>query len=319
MNLCYDKNMEMKKCPFLNLCGGCKYDFADQNYRDAKLATLPGIDFTHDAIWGDAGCRRRADFAFVDGAFGFYKNQSKDIVPINNCPNLVPEINAVLPFVAKLPWRGSGSVLITKCENGIDIVVDSVVPHFGPEFKSSVDKLPPQIIRFVWNDKNVRLCTEPEIKFENKVVKYPPRAFLQPSTETEQILRDLVIESVCGAKPVADLFCGLGNFTFATNATGFDIVGNCITRDLFKRPLNAKQLNLYNVVIMDPPRAGAMDQSKELAKSNVKKVIYVSCNPNTFVRDMEILKNGGYEMTVAIPIDQFVGASHWEIFSVFEK
>ena len=311
--------MEMKKCPFFNLCGGCTYDFADPAYRESKLTELPNLNFTHDAMWGDAGARRRADFAFVDSAFGFYKKQSKDIVPITHCPNLVDEINEILPDVAKLPWRGSGGVLITKCENGIDIVVDSVVPHFGAEFKSAVDKLPPQIIRFVWNDKIVRQYAEPEIMFEDKIVKYPPRAFLQPSTETEQILRDFVIESTGNARRVADLFCGLGNFTFATNATGFDIAGNCITRDLFKRPLTSKQLNLYDVVIMDPPRAGAMDQSKELAKSDVKKIIYISCNPNTFVRDMEILMGGGYEITVAIPLDQFVGSAHWEIFSVFEK
>ena len=70
---------------------------------------------------------------------------------------------------------------------------------------------------------------------------------------------------------------------------------------------------------MDPPRAGAEKQSKELSKSNVKRIIYVSCNPNTFVRDAKMLENGGYKMTVAIPVDQFVGANHWEIFSVFEK
>lgn len=317
--LCYDKNMKIKKCPFFNLCGGCRYDFSNEKYRDEKLSVLPNLDYTDDAIWGGAGQRRRADFAFVDGHFGFFKKQSKDIIDIINCPNIVPEINDVLSSVAKLPWSGSGSVLITKCENGIDVVVDSVVPHFSAEFKASVDKLPPQIIRFVWNDKIVRKYTEPEIKFNDKILHYPPRAFLQPTIETEQILRDLVVNYVGGARKVADLFCGLGSFTYATNATGFDIFGNGITRDLFKKPLTIKQLNNYDVVIMDPPRNGADAQSRELAKSNVKKIIYVSCNPNTFIRDKGILEHGDYKMTVAVPVDQFVGASHWEIFSVFEK
>jgi len=80
-----------------------------------------------------------------------------------------------------------------------------------------------------------------------------------------------------------------------------------------------KNLNQYEVVIMDPPRAGAMVQVKELAKSDVKKIIYVSCNPNTFMRDMKILECGGYKITSLIPVDQFVGSNHWEIFSVFEK
>ncbi len=311
--------METKKCPFFGICGGCKYDFADSGYKTQKLSVLPKIQFTDDAIWGTPGCRRRADFAFVDGHFGFFKSQSKDMVDINNCPNVVPEINAILKNIANLPWRGTGSVLITKCENGIDVCVNSDVPYFSADFRKAVEKLPPQIIRFTWNDSVVRKYIDPEIKFNDKIIKYPSNAFLQPTTETEQILRDLVVKYTDGEKRVVDLFCGLGNFTFATNATGFDIVGNGIKRDLFKKPLTVANLKQYDVVIMDPPRAGAEKQSKEIAKSNIKRIIYVSCNPNTFVRDSKILESGGYKMTVAIPVDQFVGSAHWEIFSVFEK
>lgn len=312
-------NMNTKQCPFFNLCGGCRFDFSGENYKREKLSVLPKMNYTDDAIWGRAGTRRRADFAFVGGHFGFFKTKSKDIIDINNCPNLAPEINQVLPAIAKLPWVGSGSVLITKCENGIDVVVDSVVPYFGAEFKSAAEKLPPQIIRFVWNDKVVRKYTEPEIKFNDKILPYPPRAFLQPTVDTEQILRDLVVKHAGKSKRVADLFCGLGNFTYATNATGFDIVGNGIKRDLFKKPVSASALNQYDVVIMDPPRSGALTQSKELAKSNVKKIIYVSCNPDTFIRDEKILALAGYTTTTLIPLDQFVGSAHWEIFSVMEK
>lgn len=311
--------MQNKKCPLFGICGGCQFDFAAENYHAEKLKKLPKIEFTHDAIWGKIGTRRRADFTFVDGHFGFFKAQSKDIVDVKNCPNIVPEINEVLPNIAGLPWRGAGSVLITKCENGIDVAVNSDVPYFNADFKNAVEKLPPQIIRFTWNDSIVRKYTEPEIKFNDKIIPYPTNAFLQPTTETEQILRDLVVQHVGDAKHVVDLFCGLGNFTFATNATGFDIVGNGIKRDLFKKPLTAQNLNQYDVVIMDPPRAGAEKQSKELSKSNIKRIIYVSCNPTTFVRDKKILESGGYKMTVVIPVDQFVGSSHWEIFSVFEK
>lgn len=311
--------MTIKKCPFFNICGGCKYDFTDENYHDQKLRELPNADFTGDAIWTMPGTRRRGDFAFIDKNFGFYKRASKDIVNIDYCPNLCDEINVVLKDIAKLPWTGAGSVLITKCENGIDVGVNSMVPYFNNDFKMAVEKLPPQIIRFTWNDKIVRNYADPEIKFDDKIVSYPTNAFLQPTCESEKILRDLVVKYVNGAARVADLFCGIGNFTFATNAIGFDIVGNGIKRDLFKKPLTAKNLNQYDVVIMDPPRAGAEKQSHELSKSNVKRIVYVSCNPITFIRDKKILCAAGYKTTVLIPVDQFVGSPHWEIFSVFDK
>ena len=307
------------RCPFFNICGGCRYDVSDDKYKQEKLSVLPKIAFTHQPIWGSFGVRRRADFAFTDGHLGFYHKQSKNVIDINKCPNLVPEINTILPYVAKLPWTGSGSVLITKCENGIDINITSVVQYCNTDFKNAVAKLPASIIRVTWNGKEIRKYANPEIKFNDKTVKYPPNAFLQPSTETEQILRDLVVQYVGNSSKVVDLFCGLGSFTLSTNATGFDIFGNGIERDLFKKPLSANNLKQYNVVIMDPPRTGAMAQSKELSKSNVNRIIYVSCNPNTFIRDKQILEKGGYIMTVAIPVDQFVGSEHWETFSVFDK
>jgi len=309
----------MARCPFFDLCGGCVYDFTDAKYRKDKTALLPQIQFTDAPIWGKPGTRRRADFAFTDGHFGFFRKRSKDIVDINKCPNVVDEINAVLPNIAKLPWVGSGSVLITKCENGIDVLITSNVPYFGTDFRNAVEKLPASIIRVMWNDKEIRKYANPEIKFNDKIINYMPGAFLQPTIETEQALRDLVVKYTDNAKKVADLFCGLGNFTFVTNATGFDIVGNGVKRDLFKKPLSAKNLNQYDVVIMDPPRAGAAEQVKELSKSSVKKIIYVSCNPASFIRDAKQLELGGYKMITAILVDQFVGSAHWEIFSVFVK
>lgn len=309
----------MARCPFFDLCGGCVYDFTDAKYRKDKTALLPQIQFTDAPMWGKPGTRRRADFAFTDGHFGFFRKHSKDIVDINKCPNVVDEINDVLPNISKLPWAGSGSVLITKCENGIDVLITSGVPYFGTDFRNAVEKLPASIIRVMWNDKEIRKYANPEIKFNDKIINYMPGAFLQPTIETEQALRDLVVRHTDNAKKVADLFCGLGNFTFATNATGFDIVGNGVKRDLFKKPLSAKNLDQYDVVIMDPPRAGAAEQVKELSKSSVKKIIYVSCNPASFIRDAKQLAKGGYKMTTAIPVDQFVGSAHWEIFSVFVK
>lgn len=307
----------MKTCPFFNRCGGCKFDFASPDYRENKAATLPKLPMTDAPVWVDAGLRRRGDFCFAPGIFGLFEGGTKNIIPITNCPNMTLEINAILPALAALPWVGSGACLVTMCDNGLDVNITASVPYISPEFRRAVEKLP--VLRVTWNDKIIFEKSKPIISFGDKTVEYPSGAFLQPTIHGADVLRDMVVGATGSATRVADLFCGLGNFTFALNADGFDVVGTGAKRDLFKKPLTVAMLNTYDCVVMDPPRAGADAQCRELVKSNVRRVIYVSCNPQTFRRDMETLTRGGYKISQLIPVDQFVGSTHWEIFSVFEK
>lgn len=307
----------MTRCPFFGKCGGCKYDFTSPEYHAQKLQSLPDVKPTSAPVWIPSGTRRRADFCFAPNQFGFYESKTKNIVNIEHCPNLTDGINKILPQMHKLPWCGTGACLITECENGIDIAITSNVPYFTPELRESALKLP--AIRITWNDKIIKQTQQPIIKFGEHTTQYPSNAFLQPSVHGADQLRDLVKKHAARHKKIADLFCGLGNFTFSLNATGFDIVGTGINRDLFKHPLTVGMLNQYDCIVMDPPRAGAKKQCIELIKSNVTKVIYISCNPQTWLSDTEILKSGGYKNTVTIPVDQFAGSGHWEIFSVFEK
>lgn len=308
----------MKKCPFFGICGGCKYDFTAPGYQAEKFSELKNLPLTGNAIWTEPGTRRRADFAFADGHFGFYQKQSKNIIQISSCPLMRKEINELLAHLSALPWSGAGSCLVTVCDNGLDLAITSAVPYFSSEFKNAAEKLP-SVIQVTWNNKIVIQRKIPTITFDNKTVEYPSGAFLQPTEQSEKALRTLVVNAATGAKHVADLFCGLGNFTFALNADGFDIAGTGVKRDLFNHPLTTGMLAKYDCVVMDPPRAGAMAQCKELIKSNVSKIIYVSCNPNTWQRDANILTRGDYQLQTLIPVDQFVGSAHWELFSVFIK
>lgn len=320
----------IKTCPLFSICGGCRYDFASPNYRAEKIKKLNGWDLSSEPFWTDAGQRRRADFCFSGCEFGFYQRGTKNIIHTEKCPNLLPEINAVLPKLAALPWVGTGSALVTVCDNGIDLGVVSDVPYFTREFKESVEKLP--LIRVTWNGNIVMQKTQPKISFAGHTVDYTPNAFLQPTAQSESAMREFVASHIDDGARAADLFCGLGNFTFVANADGqgrdgvskanidgFDVVGTGAKRDLFKNPLSVKMLNTYDVIIMDPPRAGALAQTKLIAESNVKKVIYVSCNPTTLRRDAKILANAGYKITATAAFDQFVGTDHWELAVVFEK
>ncbi|MCL2338725.1 MAG: hypothetical protein FWC51_02095 [Proteobacteria bacterium] len=348
--------MNMNTCPFFGKCGGCGFDVAAANYRDIKLSVLKHIPTTQPPVWINPGTRRRADFSVNGGKFGFFAGHSNDIVPVCECPILTPALNKTLPAVAALPWVGSAGVLMTECANGIDINITSRVPYYSPDFARAAAALPVAVIRATWNGKDIFRRMQPFIEFANARVPFPAGAFLQPSVAGENALRELIGDSIAptqeslsdkspsdsippptklGAGKVLDLFCGLGAFTLPFGATGFDNFAPGIdalndaartphlratVRDLFKRPLSARELTKYNAVIMDPPRAGAESQCREIATTqNIRKVAYVSCSPETFMRDAKVLESGGYQLTTLTPVDQFAGSTHWELVGIFER
>jgi 23S rRNA (uracil1939-C5)-methyltransferase len=90
-------------------------------------------------------------------------------------------------------------------------------------------------------------------------------------------------------------------------------------RDLFRRPVTFKELNAFDGLVFDPPRAGAEDQSKQIARSDIPKIAAVSCNPVTLARDLSILIAGGYTMKSVTPIDQFLWSPHVEAVALLEK
>ena len=91
------------------------------------------------------------------------------------------------------------------------------------------------------------------------------------------------------------------------------------TRDLFRRPLTAKELAKFEAVVLDPPRAGAREQVAEIAASPVPRLAYVSCNPATFARDASILANGGYRLDWVQPVGQFRWSTHVELAAAFSR
>jgi 23S rRNA (uracil1939-C5)-methyltransferase len=90
-------------------------------------------------------------------------------------------------------------------------------------------------------------------------------------------------------------------------------------RDLFRNPLTAQELDAFDAVVLDPPRAGATAQSGELARSKVPRVIYGSCDPGSFARDARTLQDGGYRLEKLLPIDQFLWSPHVELIALFAR
>jgi 23S rRNA (uracil1939-C5)-methyltransferase len=90
-------------------------------------------------------------------------------------------------------------------------------------------------------------------------------------------------------------------------------------RDLFRIPLSPKELEGIDVVVLDPARAGAEAQARQLARSAVPVAICVSCNPGTLARDARILVDGGYTLESVVPIDQFLYSHHVEAVCVLRR
>jgi 23S rRNA (uracil1939-C5)-methyltransferase len=152
----------------------------------------------------------------------------------------------------------------------------------------------------------------------------------------------LAIAHIGKAKKVADLFSGVGTFALrlartssvlavesdekavksldfaARNTQGLKPV-TVERRDLFRRPLMTSEFKGFDAVVFDPPRAGAEVQCAELAKSQVKKIVAISCNPLTLARDLSMLTAGGYRINTVTPIDQFLWSPHVEAVATLTK
>lgn len=178
------------------------------------------------------------------------------------------------------------------------------------------------------------------------LVTPPAGGFLQATALGEETLARLVMEA-CAQAPrrlrrVADLFAGCGPFALrlagiaevhavesaAPALAALDRAFRATpglrritteARDLFRRPLLPLELDAYDAVVFDPPRAGAQAQARELAQSKVPLVVAVSCDAGTFARDAKILIDGGYTPTRITPVDQFRHSAHVETVGVFVR
>ena len=182
----------------------------------------------------------------------------------------------------------------------------------------------------------------PRVAFGEALARLPPGGFLQATEAGEAWLAEFAERALAGAKKVADLFCGAGAFAlrlarrhevFAVDADPAAIAAlaraaattpglhklAAETRDLFRRPLRADELAAFDAALIDPPRAGAIEQARALAASTLPLVVSISCNAATFARDARILIDGGFQVESVTPLDQFRFSAHVEIAAVFRR
>ena len=282
---------------------------------------------------------------------GFMRARSHGLEVIESCPVLCAEL-AKAPEIAiavatMLKAYGSAfEVAMTATDHGLDVAVSGRGFAEGLEnleLRQALAELAAELdlARLTLGGETLAARRAATLTMGPAQVELPVNAFSQSTALGEITLAERVVAAVSGASRIADLFAGLGPFALrlgssatvhaidtdaaalralsqAANEIGIRSTTTEI-RDLFRRPLLAPDLEPYDAVILDPPRAGAEAQAEALATSRVPIVASVSCNPVSFARDAACLIAGGYSLQEVTPVDQFKWSSHIEIVGVFTR
>jgi 23S rRNA (uracil1939-C5)-methyltransferase len=351
-------------CRHFGRCGGCALQHLDPDaYRAVKLGALHGalrrigVD---PAIVAPLRLvppgRRRARLGLfrpkdsrLPAIAGFRERFRHDLVDLAECAVLEPALFAV---AAALRAAGGGllapddtvEVTLSRTDSGTDVLIEAA----APPALAALERLAAlaaalDVARIVWraagSDIPVVERRPARVVLAGTAVPLPPGGFLQASAAAEAVLVAEVVAALGDARPVLDLYAGLGTFAFALAKAGpvHAVEGDAAAaaalaraaaavqgvtverRDLDRDPLPPETLARYAAAVFDPPRAGAARQAAALAASPVPVIAAVSCNPATFARDAARLIAGGYRLERVVPVDQFVWTPHLELAALFRR
>ena len=284
---------------------------------------------------------------------GFKARKSWRLVEVSECPVADPRLVAAFPALAKIAGaflehpKSAPTLHATWTLAGLDVDVTGVERKSGGlsrdrQMQAIRAANEADLARLSLAGDTLVMARQPRIQFGPATVPIPAGGFLQAVPEAELAMTSRAVAAVKGAKKVADLFCGAGAFTFplatvapvlAADGSAAAIAGlkagvgtaqglrqiTAEARDLFRRPLSPYDLKGVDAIVFDPPRAGAADQTAQIAGTKAGVVVGVSCNPATFARDARTLIDAGFRLETVTPIDQFLWSAHVELVGVFRR
>jgi 23S rRNA (uracil1939-C5)-methyltransferase len=349
-------------CDYFGQCGGCAAQHMNWRlYAEWKrrllIEALARADVKAEVgaiIDAHGEGRRRATFHAryeapgSPGVLGFMRARTHDIIAIERCPVLAPEMSGALPAARRIAHDLRGlarplDIQATATLTGLDIDIRGAGPLEAPFVKKLIETAAQADLARLSNHGEALVERRaPEVAMGEARVTIPPGGFLQATLAGETALADYVLAGAESAKRVADLFAGSGALALRLaahhNVSAFDIEAPALAalaraagqtsslrpvtarpRDLFNRPLSRAELNAFDAVCFDPPRAGAQAQAREMAASQVPAIIAISCNGASFARDARLLIDGGFALESVTPIDQFRFSPHLEIAAIFRR
>jgi 23S rRNA (uracil1939-C5)-methyltransferase len=352
-------------CPHFGTCGGC----ALQHWAHAPYLAWKSEQIRHALARMGIETDILAPFAVRPGSrrrlalharrqgrgavIGFKSRRSWTLAPIEICTIADPRLVAALPALRRLaePFlerpKSAPTLHVTLTATGLDIDVTGVERRGGglsadARLRAAQAAAEADITRVTLAGETLYQARPALVRLGGASVALPPGAFLQAVPAAEEAMVAFMLREGAGARRIADLYCGVGAFSFhlagVAPVTAADVSTGAIAalraavasapglhsidaqaRDLDRRPLLAEELKKIDLAVFDPPRAGAAVQCAELARSGVARVIGVSCNLSTFARDAGILMQGGFTLERVLPVDQFLWSPHIELAGVFSR
>lgn len=284
---------------------------------------------------------------------GFKARKSWRLVEVSACPVADPRLVAAFPALARVAEpllehpKSAPTLHVTLTLTGLDVDVTGVERKSGglsgdQRMQAIRAARQADLARLSLAGEVLMMERQPLIQFGPATVAIPAGGFLQAVPEAEAAMVSRAVAAVKGSKKIADLFCGAGTFTFplatvapviAADATEPGIAAlkaavksakgmkaiEAQARDLFRRPMTPFDLKGCDAIVFDPPRAGALEQTQQIATTKATTVVGVSCNPQTFARDARVLMDAGFRLETVTPVDQFLWSSHIELVGVFRR
>jgi 23S rRNA (uracil1939-C5)-methyltransferase len=264
--------------------------------------------------------------------------------------NLVPPLRVLLSQLRS--FRRDVSFIANVLDQGIDLLLrtDAALNAHERGVLTTFARTH-RLVRLSWatmrgEPEPIVILQPPRFTLSGVPVEPPPGAFLQASAEGEAAIVQAVMSGLPDKLParasVAELYAGCGTLTFAlsrrarvsawegdngavsalrqaANRTGLAGRIAAAQRDLARQPVSTAELAGFAAVVLDPPYAGAAAQMGQIAAAKPARVIYISCNPAVLARDARMLRDAGYQLLRATPIDQFLWSARLESVCVFQR
>ena len=338
----YVQESELRKnnvCPYSLKCGGCA--FIDCDYEDSlnlKFESVKnyfiknGINEKVNLIKNEnsKGFRNKISLKIVNSKIGFYENNTNKLVKINSCYVANPEINKTIEKLKKLNIKNGFVTIRVNYINQIMLIINT---------KEKIDLSNINVYSVILNNE----CIIGEKFFFDKIndltfeINY--NSFFQINPYITSKVFDIMKKYVDSDDIVLDLYCGVGTLGLnvankCKKVLGFESVKEAVInannnalinnienakfkyQDLSKKIVVNKE---FNNLVVDPPRNGIDNIVMDFIEEKLpNKIMYMSCNPSTFIRDIKILKNN-YKIKDLYLLDMFSFSYHTEVFCVLER